>query len=83
MAYALGLVVSALALFALTKLVLHPERYTRVPEGSDLKILIKHCRGDRGAAYRLVELEKTRAPEISEKKAIKRAIARIERDHER
>jgi hypothetical protein len=73
----------ALALLGFTRVVLYVERYRRVPAGSHVAELVELCRGNRGEAYRLVMLEKTRAPEISDKVAHERAIARLRRDRAR
>lgn len=72
-----------LGLIVLTALVARVELAKRGLKGSHVERLVSLCRGNRAEAYRLMKLEKTRAPEISEKTAYERAIARLERDRSR
>lgn len=73
----------ALGVLLLTLLVVRPERFMRLRADRHVLTLLELCRGNRGEVFRLVELEKKRAPEISEKVAYERAIKRLSRDKSR
>lgn len=58
------------------------KRKLRLPDGSAAieEALRRSCRGDTGAAARLIALEKSRAPKISHRDACIRALERLEQD---
>ena len=60
-------------------------RGAKPTESSLYSELVSRCMGDRGQAERLIEFEKTRAPEGYTERAelIARALRRLERDKHR